>query len=120
MLLPLCISDYRALSLSLSLFPPPCISPSRPSPKIKGLAEPYMASSSVIKMDGDEEKPTDEWRTSTTHFLTRGQTSMVSLNRVGGGGGGVAFTRCQPTLFSSSLITIVHRCVGGGMLHLKH
>jgi hypothetical protein len=47
-----------------------------------------MASSSVIKMDGDEEKPTDEWRTSTTHFLTRGQTSMVSLNRVGGGGGG--------------------------------
>ena len=39
-------------------------------------------------MDGDEEKPTDEWRTSTTHFLTRGQTSMVSLNRVGMGGWG--------------------------------
>eukprot|EP00947_MAST-08B_sp_MAST-8B-sp1_P005304 g5304.t1 len=45
---------------------------------IVGEAKPYMAQSTVIKMDGDQAKPTEEWRTSTTHFLHRGSSALVS------------------------------------------
>ena len=36
-----------------------------------------MGSSTVIKMDGDQDKPTDSWRTSTTYFLQRGANKLV-------------------------------------------
>jgi prolyl 4-hydroxylase len=44
---------------------------------IIGLAKPHMAASVVSHMDGDEGKSDTTWRTSTTHFLTRGQTELA-------------------------------------------
>jgi len=44
---------------------------------IIGLAKPYMAASVVSHMDGDEGKSDTTWRTSTTRFLTRGQTELA-------------------------------------------
>eukprot|EP00946_MAST-07B_sp_MAST-7B-sp1_P003730 g3730.t1 len=41
------------------------------------LAEPHMGASVVNRMDGDEGKSDTTWRTSTTHFLSRGQTEMA-------------------------------------------
>ena len=44
---------------------------------IIGLAKPYMGQSVVNRMDGDEGKSDTTWRTSTTHFLSRGQTTVA-------------------------------------------
>ena len=44
---------------------------------IINLAKPYMGKSVVSHMDGDEGKADTTWRTSTTHFLTRGQTNLA-------------------------------------------
>ena len=44
---------------------------------IVGLAKPHMGASVVSHMDGDEGKADTTWRTSTTHFLSRGQTELA-------------------------------------------
>ncbi len=44
---------------------------------IIALAEPHMGQSVVNRMDGDEGKDDTTWRTSTTHFLSRGQTPLA-------------------------------------------
>ena len=41
------------------------------------LAKPHMGASVVNRMDGDEGKSDTTWRTSTTHFLSRGQTDFA-------------------------------------------
>ncbi len=41
------------------------------------LAKPHMGASIVNRMDGDEGKSDTTWRTSTTHFLSRGQTDLA-------------------------------------------
>ncbi len=35
------------------------------------LAAPHLKQSAVSKMDSDVGKPTEEWRTSSTHFLQK-------------------------------------------------
>lgn len=41
------------------------------------LAKPHMGASIVNRMDGDEGKSAATWRTSTTHFLSRGETPLT-------------------------------------------